>query len=29
MNEENITVISAAETQTKTAKSKRTDAEKL
>ena len=29
MNAENITVISAAETQTKTAKSKRTDAEKL
>ena len=29
MNEENITVISAAETQIKTAKSKRTDAEKL
>ena len=29
MNEENITVISAAETQTKTAKPKRTDAEKL
>ncbi len=29
MNEENITVVSAAETQTKTAKPKRTDAEKL
>ena len=29
MNEENITAVSAAETQTKTAKSKRTDAEKL
>lgn len=29
MNEENITVISAAETQTKTAKPKRTAAEKL
>lgn len=29
MNEENINVISAAETQTKTTKSKRTDAEKL
>ena len=29
MNEENITVISAAETQIKTAKPKRTDAEKL
>ncbi len=29
MNEENITAASAAETQTKTAKPKRTDAEKL
>ena len=29
MNEENITVVSAAETQTKTAKPKRTDAEQL
>lgn len=29
MNEENITVVSAAETQTKTAKPKRIDAEKL
>lgn len=29
MNEENITAVSAAETQTKTAKPKRTDAEKL
>ena len=29
MNEENITVVSATETQTKTARSKRTDAEKL
>lgn len=29
MNEENITAVSAAETQTKTTKSKRTDAEKL
>ena len=29
MNEENITVVSAAETQTKMAKPKRTDAEKL
>lgn len=29
MNEENITVASAAETQTKTSRSKRTDAEKL
>ena len=29
MNEENITVISAAETQTKTSRPKRTDAEKL
>ena len=29
MNEENITAVSTAETQTKTAKPKRTDAEKL